>query len=59
VLDATFGTDGIAAPFITINGNVANALAIQPDGKLVIVAQCYHGGTGLDFCLARFNTMAS
>ena len=55
VLDATFGTDGIAAPFITINGNVANALAIQPDGKLVIVAQCYHGGTGLDFCLARFS----
>ena len=38
--DITFGTDGIAAPFITLNGNVANALAIQPDGKLVIVAQC-------------------
>lgn len=55
VLDATFGTDGIAAPFITIFDEFANALAIQPDGKLVVAGNCPHSGPSADFCLARLN----
>jgi uncharacterized delta-60 repeat protein len=55
-LDATFGTDGIAAPFMTIYGDYANALTIQPDGKFVVAGYCYHGGISTEFCLARFST---
>lgn len=56
VLDATFGTDGIASPFINILDNYANALAIQPDGKLVVAGYCYRlGGSGPEFCLARLS----
>ncbi len=55
VLDATFGIDGLATPFITTGDDFVNALAIQPDGKLVVAGYCYHGGISSDFCLARYN----
>jgi uncharacterized delta-60 repeat protein len=56
VLDATFGIDGLAAPFITTGDDYVNSLAIQPDGKFVVAGYCYHGGISSDFCLARFST---
>ncbi|MGL4229722.1 MAG: delta-60 repeat domain-containing protein [Casimicrobium sp.] len=36
------------------NFDTATALAIQPDGKLVIAGYCYNG-TGSYFCVARLN----
>jgi uncharacterized delta-60 repeat protein len=54
VLDATFGIDGLASPLITIRNDFVYALAIQPDGKLVVAGYCYQGGLGSDFCLARY-----
>lgn len=47
-LDPTFGTAGKATA--TAFGGDNSAMALQPDGKIVIV-----GGTFTDFILARFN----
>jgi uncharacterized delta-60 repeat protein len=55
VLDATFGIDGKVITAATILEDSANALTIQPDGKLVVAGHCYHGGIGTDFCLARYS----
>lgn len=55
VLDATFGIDGKVITVVTILEDSANALTIQPDGKLVVAGHCYHGGIGTDFCLARYS----
>ena len=36
------------------NTNVTPALAIQPDGKIVIAGTCYFTGFNMDFCLVRY-----
>jgi uncharacterized delta-60 repeat protein len=51
-LDITFDTDGKAA--LTAFGGDRSAMALQPDGKIVMV-----GGTFTDFVLARFNADGS
>jgi uncharacterized delta-60 repeat protein len=51
-LDATFGTGGKAN--IERFGGDRSAMALQPDGKIVMV-----GGTFTDFILARFNADGS
>ncbi len=54
-LDTTFGTDGrITTPVGGGEGGVASALAIQPDGRIV-VAGSYSGG----FALARYDADGS
>ena len=56
-LDPTFSADGkVTTPFNLNQPNVALALAVQPDGKLVVA-----GGTGVgadpsDFAVARYTT---
>jgi len=55
VLDATFGTGGTLVTTITGLDDVAAALALQPDGRIVVAGYCYTGGPGSDFCLARYN----
>jgi uncharacterized delta-60 repeat protein len=52
VLDASFGAAGKAT--LTAFGGDRSAMALQPDGKIVIV-----GGTFTDFILARFNADGS
>jgi uncharacterized delta-60 repeat protein len=54
-LDATFDTDGKATP--TFGGvDVGNDLAIQPDGKIVVVGFTDQGGGATDnFAIARLN----
>lgn len=47
-LDRTFGVGGKVLTRIGSDGAFANALAIQPDGKLVAA------GSGVDFLLARY-----
>jgi uncharacterized delta-60 repeat protein len=39
---------------IGTNNDYARALALQPDGKIVIVGSCYNG-SNQDFCIARLN----
>jgi len=53
VPDVSFNGNGIATARIENDGNIANAVAVQADGKIVIA-----GGTsfGLAFAILRFNT---
>ncbi|MGL4229723.1 MAG: delta-60 repeat domain-containing protein [Casimicrobium sp.] len=43
---------------IGASNDLANALAIQPDGKLVLAGQCLNGNK-FDFCVARLNVDGS
>ncbi|MEW2115913.1 calcium-binding protein [Streptomyces sp. NPDC005474] len=59
--DTTFGGDGTvtanpAGP-VPQEGGDGRALALQPDGKIVVGGQV--GSTGFDFALMRFNTDGS
>ncbi|HET7487172.1 MAG TPA: Calx-beta domain-containing protein [Acidimicrobiales bacterium] len=54
-LDATFGTGGkVLTDFGTTTGDQANAVALQPDGK--IVAAGISTGTTDDVAVARYNS---
>ncbi len=53
-LDATFSDDGIVVTQIGIDDSVIHAVAIQPDGKIV-VAGYIDGIVSTDFALARYN----
>jgi uncharacterized delta-60 repeat protein len=67
-LDASFdGPSGVGYPGFPGNGkfplsivdiSVANALALQPDGKIVIAGYCVNGSNS-DFCIARLNADGS
>lgn len=55
-LDLTFGTGGIVTTNIS-GSDIAFAIAIQADGKIVVAGTSSCLGTGLcDFALARYNT---
>jgi len=53
VLDATFGSTGKVITAIGASDDYADALAIQPDGKIVVAGYCSISGNN-DFCLARY-----
>jgi uncharacterized delta-60 repeat protein len=53
-LDTSFGSSGKAYPDFSNKMDIANALALQSDGKIVVV-----GEDGSDFILARYNTNGS
>jgi uncharacterized delta-60 repeat protein len=57
-LDESFGADGKVT---TVDGAliVANALVLQPDGKLVAAGMAWTPSTGFDFCLVRYNSDGS
>src|SRR5437660_3867080 len=57
-LDPTFGTGGQVTTDFSHSTDIANAVALQPDGKLVVVGQTYKNNdyTGEDFAVARYNT---
>jgi uncharacterized delta-60 repeat protein len=57
-LDPTFGTGGQVTTDFSRSTDIANAVALQPDGKLVVVGQTYKNNdyTGEDFAVARYNT---
>lgn len=54
-LDPTFGGDGSSA----FSGVAFAAMALQADGKIVIVGGDVGIGTGVDFAVARFNSDGS
>jgi uncharacterized delta-60 repeat protein len=57
-LDPTFGTGGMVTTDINRSTDIANAVAIQADGKLVVVGETYkHNDFSTeDFVVARYNT---
>ncbi len=57
-LDATFGTSGIVTTPIGSNGDVAKAVAIQDNSKIVAAGYTYNG-SNYDFALARYNAGGS
>ena len=56
--DPTFGTGGQVTTDFNRSTDIANAVALQPDGKLVVVGQTYTNNdyTGEDFAVARYNS---
>jgi uncharacterized delta-60 repeat protein len=54
-LDLGFGTNGVAIATFNNNSDIPRGLALQSDGKIVVVGRAF-GGTLDDFGVARFNT---
>lgn len=58
-LDSGFGTGGVVyTPMGSGNGG-ANAIAVQPDGKIVVAGYADLGAGDFDFALARYNSDGS
>ena len=57
-LDPTFGTGGMLMTDINRSTDIANAVAIQADGRLVVVGTTYRQNdfSGEDFVVTRHNT---
>ncbi len=55
-LDTTFSVDGIVTTAISANPDEARAVAIQSDGKIVVVGVTSTTATGTDFVVARYNS---
>jgi uncharacterized delta-60 repeat protein len=57
-LDPTFGTAGTVMTDINRSTDIAQAVAVQADGKLVVVGQTYKHNdfSGEDFVVTRYNT---
>lgn len=53
-LDMTFDGDGIVVTAIGASTDVAFAVAIQADGKIVVAGESYNGAN-YDFAVARYN----
>jgi uncharacterized delta-60 repeat protein len=59
-LDTTFGQGGKMSTSFGPGADSANALALQSDGKIVVVGSAYMGAaTGTDFAVARYNADGS
>ncbi len=54
-LDSIFGTDGILVINFGTGNNQANALAVQPDGKIIVAGNTLIAG-GDNFAIARLTT---
>jgi uncharacterized delta-60 repeat protein len=54
-LDTSFGTSGKVIQPIGSSHDHGYSLAIQPDGKILLGGYC-DGGSGWDFCIARFDS---
>jgi uncharacterized delta-60 repeat protein len=57
-LDPTFGNGGMLMTDLGRSTDIANAVAVQADGKLVVVGQTYRRNdyTDEDFVVTRYNT---
>jgi len=60
-LDPTFGTGGVVMTDFNISTDLANAVAVQADGKLVVAGTTYVNNdfSDEDFAIARYNTDGS
>ena len=57
-LDPAFGTGGMVTTDINHSTDIANAVAVQADGKLIVVGQTYKHNdfSDEDFVVTRYNT---
>ncbi len=55
-LDTTFNSSGIVVTRFSTNDDDAYAIAIQPDGKIVVGGQTFITGGSSVFALARYNS---
>jgi uncharacterized delta-60 repeat protein len=58
-LDSTFSTDGQTFTTIGTGSATASAVALQPDGKIVVAGACTNGNSDNDFCLVRYSGSGS
>lgn len=58
-LDTSFDIDGKVTTTFGTNNDYGKALAIQPDGKIIVVGSTYTGGLDSDWFLLRYNTNGS
>ena len=58
-LDTTFDADGIVTTEIDGGNNVAQAVAVQADGKIVVAGYSRNALTNDDFAVARYNPNGS
>ncbi|MDX6384780.1 MAG: hypothetical protein QOK48_2353 [Blastocatellia bacterium] len=58
-LDASFGTGGrVTTDFVGLT-DVGFAIAVQPDGKILVAGTANQSGTSFDFALVRYNPNGS
>ncbi|HLM62172.1 MAG TPA: delta-60 repeat domain-containing protein, partial [Pyrinomonadaceae bacterium] len=55
ILDRTFGANGRAATTVG-SGAQSKAVAIQPDGKIIVAGDVLRSGTNRDVVLVRYNS---
>ena len=53
--DTAFGSSGIVKTDLLGGGDQANAVAVQPDGKIVVAGFAVRNGIDGDFALVRYN----
>jgi uncharacterized delta-60 repeat protein len=58
-LDTSFGTGGIVTTRLGLTLSQANAVVIQPDGKIVVGGFSMEVGRDRDFLVARYNADGS
>jgi uncharacterized delta-60 repeat protein len=58
-LDITFDGDGRVVTDFSGSDEDAYAIALQPDGKIIVVGATYNTSTRNDFAVARYNTDGS
>jgi uncharacterized delta-60 repeat protein len=54
-LDNTFDVDGRVTTSFTAGGDVGSGIAVQSDGKIVVVGTADDGSGDSDFAVARYN----
>ena len=55
-LDSNFGTNGVVETTLHGTEDVINAIALQPDGKIVVAGTSWSDITAYDIAFARYNT---
>jgi uncharacterized delta-60 repeat protein len=55
-LDNSLGGDGKVTTDFSGSTDLAQSVALQSDGKIVVAGYGYQAGTGYDFALARYNS---
>ena len=58
-IDTTFGTNGKVTTAVSTGTDIANAVAIQPDGKIVVAGSVDVAPKGKSFAVVRYNADGS
>lgn len=55
-LDPSFGTGGTVTTAVGVFDDVIHAIALQPDGKIVVAGTTWTNGLGYEFLVARYDS---